>query len=209
MKTNVKLYVEGGGDSDSLKSDCRRAFRIFLENAGFKGKSPRIVACGPRQAAYKSYCIAVKRNEEAMLLVDSESPVQIPSGDLSEWVPWDHLKARDYWEKPDGANDIDCHLMVQVMETWFLADISALNGYYGNGFSKNVLPKCPIEEVSKDDVANALKAATKKTKKKSYLKGRDSFEIMTNIDPAIVMSSSPWANRFVRLLHIRMSKQMG
>ena len=46
----VRLYVEGGGDSKKLRVQCRRGFRKFVEKAGLKGRMPRIVACGGRQA---------------------------------------------------------------------------------------------------------------------------------------------------------------
>jgi len=35
-----------------------------------------VVACGSRQMAYEDYCVAVRNGQPAMLLVDSEAPVQ-------------------------------------------------------------------------------------------------------------------------------------
>lgn len=35
----VKIYVEGGGDSSSLKSECREAFSKLIQNAGFEDSS--------------------------------------------------------------------------------------------------------------------------------------------------------------------------
>ena len=65
----VKLYVEGGGDSKVLQSECRRGFREFLEKAGLSGKMPSISACGGRRSAYEDYCTAIKNGEAAVLLV--------------------------------------------------------------------------------------------------------------------------------------------
>ena len=42
----VKLFVEGGGDSHALRTECRAAFSSFLQKAGFSGHMPRIVASG-------------------------------------------------------------------------------------------------------------------------------------------------------------------
>ena len=195
MKT-LTIYVEGGGDAAMLKTKCRRAFRLFLEKSGFTGKMPRIVACGSRNAAFDSFCIAKRQGSNALLLIDSEAPVQ------SVFVnPWEHLKKRDDWDRPQNASDDDCHLMVQVMETWFFADISAVERYFGKGFNANVLPKrANIEEIPKPEIESALNDAAKNTKKKDYSKGRDSFEILGNIDPAKVTQQLPWANRFVMTL---------
>ena len=204
MKTNITIYVEGGGDTAALKGQCRRAFSSFLEKAGFAGKMPKIVARGSRNAAYESYCIAIKQGNEALLLIDSEAPVQNISGDPSQWNPWEHLKTRDAWQRPDGASNIDCHLMVQVMETWFFADSTALERYFGNGFNIKSIPnRTDIEEIPKADVESALDASTKMTKKRGYAKGRDSFDILASIDPAKVAQKSLWANRFIASLSNR------
>jgi hypothetical protein len=209
----VKLYVEGGGDAKSLQIECRRGFREFLEKAGLKGKMPRITACGGRRQAYDDYCLALKSGESAVLLVDSEAPVapehQQPEGQPAQWRPWQHLKARagDDWDKPAGAQDADCHLMVQVMESWFLADRDALKAFFGQGFHENALPAAnrPIEGVAKDDVYSALKQATQNCKTKAeYGKGEHSFKLLARIDPAKAMDASPWARRFVDELKKKM-----
>ena len=109
MKTNITIYVEGGGDTAALKAQCRKAFRLFLEKAGFIGKMPTIVARDSRNAAYESYCIALKQGNNAMLLIDSESHVKhvnnVAEGP-STWNPWEHLKRRDSWQKQQRKRDI-------------------------------------------------------------------------------------------------------
>lgn len=55
-----KLYVEGGGDSKTLKTACRKGFRSFLGKAGLTGRLPRIVAGGSRRNAYESFKILEK-----------------------------------------------------------------------------------------------------------------------------------------------------
>lgn len=64
MKT-VKLFVEGGGDSNSLRTECRAAFSAFLQKAGLSGYMPRIVASGSRRAAFDDYCTSISNGEEA------------------------------------------------------------------------------------------------------------------------------------------------
>lgn len=52
----MKLYVEGGGDTNLLRTACRQGFSEFLKKAGLAGRMPRVVACGGRQDAYDAFC---------------------------------------------------------------------------------------------------------------------------------------------------------
>lgn len=194
----VKLYVEGGGDYHSLRSRCRQGFRGFLEKAGFKGKMPRIVACGGRGAAYNRFKTCIESGEICLLLIDSEDMVSVAS-------PWSHLANRsgDGFVKPNNANDDHCHLMVVCMESWFLADKVALSRFFGQGFTENSLPKNPnIEEIPKEQIFSSLQQATLNCKTKApYGKGKHSFDILLKISPAFVSNASPWAKRFLEKLN--------
>ena len=208
----VKLYVEGGGDSSTLKTACRAGFSEFLRKAGLQGSMPRIVACGGRQDAYDSFCTAISSGEEALLLVDSEAPVLIQcqqGDDHKSWDPWQHLKNRpgDNWDIPGGAKNEDCHLMVQCMEAWFLADRASLKSFFGQGFNENALPheKNKLESIAKIAIYKALSSATQNCKTKApYGKGEHSFKLLALISPTMVCSASPWAERFVTLLKEKM-----
>lgn len=193
----LKLYVEGGGDSDALRSRCREGFRGFLEKAGFSGRMPRIVACGGRRAAYDRFKTACESNETAMLLLDSEGLVTVSS-------PWQHLAQRtgDGFRPPQGATDDHCHLMVVCMESWFLADQDALSRFFGQGFNANALPKnTAIETIAKDDVYSGLHKASANCKTKApYGKGDHSFKILLLLRPDKIAGASPWAKRFLDTL---------
>jgi hypothetical protein len=198
MPSERKLFVEGGGDNQALRIECRQAFRRFLERAGFGTRMPRIVACGARKNAYDQFCAAFSELDAAILLVDSEGPVTAPSA-------WDHVKQRagDRWDKPSRASDDNLHFMVQCMETWFLADRPAMQSFFGNGYKEASLPAAtrPIEEVPKDDLFVALKAATKDTKTKGYYaKGPHSFKLLAEVNPKLVRDASPSADRFLTTL---------
>jgi len=194
----VKVYVEGGGDTDSLRSKCREGFRGFLEKAGFEGRMPRIVACGGRISAYEHFKTACEAEQPALLLVDSEEIVTIAS-------PWMHLKQRkgDEFVKPANATDDHCHLMVVCMESWFLADKEKLTAFFNPDFSAKALPQNQnIESISKKDVFDGLKKATAHCKtKKPYDKGDHSFDILAIISPEKVANASPWAKRFLEKLN--------
>ena len=189
----LHLYVEGGGNSKALHARCREGFRKFLEQAGLRGHMPRIVACGGRGNAFDDYKTALGQGRPAMLLVDSEAPVEAATS-------WEHLAIRDKWLKPIGTNDANCHLMVQVMESWFLADRASLQAFFGQGFRVAALPpeNQPIETISKEEVYRSLAAASKDCRTKArYGKGEHSFDLLGRIDPVKVTAVSPWALRFV------------
>lgn len=212
----MKLFVEGGGDAKTLRTACREGFTEFLKKAGLLGYMPRVVPCGSRKNAYDDYCIALRNGEAAMLLVDSEDSVApallvVNKDDSVKTAqPWVHLQNRtgDKWMKPINANDVHCHLMVQCMEAWFLADRQMLQTFFGQGFNVNALPSTgnPIEEVAKSKIYQSLDDATKNCKTKApYGKGEHSFKLLALIDPSKVTTSSRWAKRFVD----EMKQQMG
>jgi hypothetical protein len=184
---SYEIYVEGGGDQDRLLRKCRAAFSRLFEKAGLAGKMPKVRACGSRRSAcdWKS-C--------PLLLVDSESPVK-PSA-----TAWQHLErdSGDGWKRPNGATDDQAHLMVQVMESWFLADRAALKKYFGVEFNEKSLPGRAeeIESIPKADVFKGLKDATAHCEtKRQYAKGPHSFDILKSLDPQKIIAASPNAKR--------------
>ena len=166
---SLKLIVEGGGDrkSKSLNRECRRAFAEFLGKAGLAGRLPSIEAAGGRQQAYDAFKTAHARGSRtAVLLVDAEAPVTAPD-------PWTQLQTRDGWTRPTGTTNDQCHLMVQVMESWFLADHQQLQAFYGQRFRPRALPGNPnIEAIPKQDVLNGLQRATQDTRRRPLQQGR-------------------------------------
>lgn len=192
---NMKLYVEGGGGSKTLKTACRKGFRRFLEKAGLTGRLPRIVAAGSRQNAYESFKTAHGHGcGTVLLLVDAEEPVTADGA-------WQHLQAREGWNRPDGATDEQCHLMVELMESWFLADREAIAAFYGQGYQSNALPpRQDVEQIPKRDVLDGLVQATRNSTKGRYDKGAHGFRILENLDPAKVREAAPHADRFISTL---------
>ncbi|MBP8060074.1 MAG: DUF4276 family protein [Chloroflexi bacterium] len=196
---SVKIYVEGGvGDSEALRTACRRGFSQFLEKAGLAGKMPRVVPCGSRHEAYHSFCTALRQNKKdelPLLLVDSEVEVAPHHG------PWPHLHHHDQWQKPAQATEDQAHLMVQCMETWLVADVETLVAYFKQGFNRNPLPRNQdLESVAKADILKALANATRPLKKNAYDKGQHSFALLALIDPDQVRQHCSHADRFIAFL---------
>ena len=198
----VKVYVEGGGETRHQRRNLRKAFAQFVEKAGLRGNMPRVIACGPRAAAFDDFKDGHREpGSIAILLVDSEGPVTADT-------PWQHLQDRDGWDRPPHTDTDQCHLMVQVMESWFVADREALADFYGSGFRSSAIPQWPeIEEVPKMDVLSRLRQATSSTRNGSYRKGRHGFEMLGQLDPNRVMKASPHATRFVNSLQKFASSQ--
>jgi hypothetical protein len=191
----VKIYVEGGGDTDRLRSMLRQGMREFLKQLKLK-RMPAIVTGGHADDTWKRFCKALEDDVDiAILLLDSEETVCHPS-------PWEHLQNRkeNKCNKPAKATDKQCHLMVQCMESWFLADIDQLKTFYGKNFKTDALTSVGIENVNKKKILDDLKKATKDTQKKAYNKGDHSFEILGKIDPEKVKQAGPWAERFFETL---------
>lgn len=97
--------------------------------------------------------------------------------------------------------------MVQVMESWLIADRATLQRFFNPGFNANALPAATksVEDVAKTAVYGVLQNATRACKTKAtYGKGEHSFKLLAKIDPDIVMAASPWAKRFVEELKKKM-----
>lgn len=195
----LRIYVEGGGDHNkALTTECRKGFSEFLSKAGFRGRMPKVIACGGRLEAFKRFRTAQEGSptDSPLLLVDSESP-------LSHQSSWTHVQLRpgDLWQRPSNATDDQLHLMVQTMEAWFHCDVDALVGFFGKGFRPNALSsRTEIEEIPKSELLDGLKKATKDCKKGEYSKGGHSFQILAKVDPVKVRSSSPNAERLLTCL---------
>lgn len=195
---NVRIYVEGGGDNKALKTNCRKGFSQFFERAGLQGRMPKVTACGSRDDAYSSFKTAAANagdDDFPVLLVDSEEEV-------TEDQPWKHLAARDNWQRPELAEDDQAHLMVQCMESWFLADRQCLAKFFGDGFTEKPLPgNRNIEEIAKARVFDALKMSTRGSKTKGeYGKGKHSFKILGGLDPEKVRAVSKHADNLLTTL---------
>ena len=189
--TGIAIYMEGGGDS----RDGRAALRVGMDAllkplkdlAQRERMRWRLVACGGRDAAFRAFRNANHDDTIAALLVDSEGPVST--------TPVAHLAGRDGWQLLSVDGDA-IHLMVQVMETWIVADAAALRRYYGRGFEPRRLPRSPVlEEVAKADLARALDRATAATSKGSYRKIRHASELLARIDPEVVKQRCPHFDR--------------
>ena len=190
------LYIEGGGTGRSLLARFRQGWCTFFAAAGLAGKV-KIVRGGGRDETFRRFATAIageRPGTVALLLVDSEGPVAAATA-------WQHLHGQNpRWHRPKGAGDDRMFLMVQAMESWFLADPEALRRYFGDDFDEDALAIRPaLEEVPKEEVFEALAHATAPCRTR-YAKGRISFALLAEIGPARVEAACPHAAQLLNRL---------
>ena len=202
MVTEIRLYVEGGR---LRRGEFRASFGVFLQSVRNEARHRNIrwsiITCGSRNDTYETFRAALTAHVDAfnVLLVDSEAHV-------SHQDPWDHLKAVDGWERIPDVSDQQCHLMVQAMEAWFLADREKLREYFGQGFRIASLPRREnVEDVPKNQLESSLSKAAQKTKKKTYNKMRDAPRILKRIRLDVVRKNASWCDRLVTSLLLQLS----
>ena len=194
------LYIEGG-ESKEDQIRCREGFRKIFEKAGLSGRLPRLSARGGRQSAFddfKSAHAGRKESDYMAMLVDSEDPVK----DLEK--TWDHLKSRDRWDKPAGAEDEQVLFMTTCMETWIVADRAALREHYGRKLQENALPAVQdLENRNRTEVHDKLVHASRDCTN-AYSKGKRSFEVLAKLDPAVLKQHLQSFVRVDRILKERL-----
>ena len=176
----VAIYMEGGGRGPATRAALRRGMDALLgplkQAARDKSMGWKLVCCGARDEAFRSFRNAARNGQAAivLLLVDAEGPVTTG--------PCEHLQARDKWDMT-GVDARSVHLMVQMMEAWIVADADALSRYYGQSFNAGALPRAAdLESVTKRDVERSLRRATERTGKGRYRKIAHASDLLQRID---------------------------
>ena len=191
------IYLEGGGGK-GLDSRCREAFNKLLKKCGYEGRMPKLTASGGRNSAYGDFTTAHKNasgQDYIAMLVDSEDPVK----DIN--TPWTHLLNREGWDTPPGAKDNQVLLMATCMETWIVADRSALSSHHGQCLQESALPTVNgLESRDRHAVQDSLFRATKNCPG-PYGKGKKSYELLGEIDPAAIEPLLPSFERARAILN--------
>ena len=202
---SARIYLEGGGNRPEGRARCREAFRKLLERCGLSGRMPRLVASGSRNTAFDNFKTSHSNTsgpEFVALLIDSEDRVS----DIEE--TWEHLRQRDGWQRPPGAQDDQVLLMTTCMETWIVADQTTLREHFSQGLRPNALPSATnLESRRTGDVQSSLENATRGCAA-PYTKGPRSYEVVGKLNPDTLESSLPSfrrARRARRILDNRLS----
>ncbi|MDW8327563.1 MAG: IS1595 family transposase [Anaerolineales bacterium] len=105
----------------------------------------------------------------------------------------------DGWERPAAAVDDQAQFMVTCMETWMMADRTALQGFFGSALNEGaLLPLNDLERRQRDEVQEALERATGQ----QYRKGKRSFRILASLNPATLRQHlSYFSQQLIETLH--------
>ncbi|MEB3336792.1 MAG: DUF4276 family protein [Leptolyngbyaceae bacterium] len=189
--SEIRVYVEGSGDGKDSKATFRQGMNDFLRDLVHLARSQKIgwtlVACGSRDRAFRDFGNALSSHPNALnvLLVDAEAPITATSC-------LEHLHNCDGWEMA-GIEESQCHLMVEVMENWLLADVDTLEKFYGKDFNRSAIPRTQnVEEISKSTVESALKNATRRTQKGEYHKINHGPKLLGMISVSLVKTRAPY-----------------
>ena len=200
MVTEIRIYVEGGGDGKETRAKVRQGLSEFLKDIVALAREKRInwniIACGSRNSTFDNFQTALRTHPEDfnVLLVDADGPVNTNTN------PRQHLQNRDGWNL-SAIDDERCQLMVQTTEAWIIGDIDALRTFYGQGFNSNSISNNPdVEKIDKDMLYSSLKSATRMTQKGEYHKIRHGPDILKLVDVSRVRSAAAHCNRLFETL---------
>jgi hypothetical protein len=201
--SGIRIYLEGGGQENASKRLIRNGFDAFLgplrDLARAKQMQWAIIPCGPRNVAFENFEHALRDHPDAfnVLLIDSEEQVS-SSG-------WEHLRQRDRWQTAHLPEE-NCHLMVQTIEAWLIADPDALADYYGQRFRRNALPKRDdVEAIPKDQLYKSLERATSDTQKGPYHKIRHCADLLSLLSRERVRQRARHCDLLFRTLEARIA----
>lgn len=177
--TEIRIYFEG---SPKLRAGFHSFYSELRDKANSMRRSISFVAGNGRDDAIHDFGLAIESHPTAwnILLIDSEECFRDAlAKDLCRTNHIGQAHARSvFW-------------MVQIMESWFLADPIALSKYYGIGFNaKHAGKHKDIETISKADVLAKLKRATRTTAKGEYHKTAHAPDLLAKIDPDRVRGAS-------------------
>ncbi|GMB89973.1 DUF4276 family protein [Helicobacter ailurogastricus] len=196
----MEVYIEGGGRKNkSLDIGLRRAFKgIFEKILGEEvGKKIKPIASGGRGDAmndYRKHC--EKTSGIAFLLVDSEN-----SEKSAELEPFEQRKEFLKEIFPNEISDLReeklkrIFFMVVNTESWLLTDKPRLQDFFGQGFKVDKLPQnLNYEKISKKDIEEGFKTATKDCKKK--LTKAQVFDLLEKINTESLLKHGEEIKRF-------------
>lgn len=201
MVKEIRVYIEGDTtqkgkfNTISLREGFNYFFRELIEKAKAKNITLRLILCGSKYETFKDFLNAAKVYEDSfvLFLIDSDAPIdedETPKSFLQKQNPLWHLQ---------DAEENQCHLMIQVMESWFFADKDKLAEFYGQNFNRGALARNRnIERIPKADVESGLANATRNTQKGEYHKTRHGAKILELINPQKVRAAAPHCEKLFK-----------
>lgn len=206
--TEIRLYIEGGGNTASEKNDLKIGFRKFFDTLIQSARQQKlkweIIMCGSNLKTIEAVRLAANSHPTALniLLIDSDGEV---SKDQTNKAYLRNKFEQEGDKKTSQAildlNEEQCYLMVQEMEAWFLADRQVVEHYFRGNFYGNKVPaNSKVEDIDKANLVPSLENATRRDPKKQYNKIRDAKYLLEQIDPAKVRKAAPHCDELFKAL---------
>lgn len=198
MVREIRIYIEGDTkqkgkfNTISLREGFNHFFGELIGKAKDKNIVFRLIMCGSKYETFKDFLNASKSYEDSfvLFLLDSDDFV-----DENETAKSFLQKQNSNWHL-QAVEENQCHLMAQLMESWFLADKEKLAEFYGQNFNRTALGRNKnVEKVSKADVENNLARATEHTQKGEYHKTRHGAKLLELINPQKVRKAAPHCDK--------------
>lgn len=198
MVKEIRIYIEGdtsqkGKNTDiTLRQGFNYFFRELIDEAKNKSITLRPITYGSKFETFKKFLDGKREYQDSfvLFLLDSDAPIEendTPKSFLQKQNPTWHLQE---------AEENQCHLMVQLMESWFFADKDRLAEYYGQRFNRDSLARnTNVEKIPKATVESSLANATRNTQKGEYHKTRHGAKLLEIINPQKVREAAPHCER--------------
>jgi hypothetical protein len=195
--SEIRIYVEGGGDSRETKAIFRQGynqfFRQIIEIVRNKRIHWNLIVSGSRENCFDDYKNALHSHPDAfnIMLIDAECEVTTNV--------MQHLKEQDRWELTGTEGHYQ--LMAQMMEAWLVADKTTLADYYGQGFRANAIPNTyDVEQIAKATLTFSLENASRNTQKGGYAKIKHGADLLALVNVQLVRTRAKHCDRLFRLL---------
>lgn len=187
MVEGIRIYIEGDRKSKTSNISLREGFSTFFKDLREKARENKIkfdvILGGNSAETFKDFLLGVKSHPNSFVAFLIDSDEEVSEEDSPKSFLQKQTKSKNWNLK--NVDDNQCHLMVQIMESWFLADVEALKSFYGQKFnSKSVSKNKDIEKIPKSSVEISLDTATKETQKGIYCENKlkHSAELLSKID---------------------------
>jgi len=192
MVNELRIYFEG---DSKLRSGFNEFFSTIRDAARDTRCPFHLIAAGGTPIEDFNDALSTHRDAWNVLVLDSDRAADCSLEELCRAKAIDpRYRDRIFW-------------MVQIMESWFLADVDCLKQYYGSDFNKTAVAGNPrVEDVPKRDVLDRLKGATKATKPGEYHKTKHAPQILATLNPTIVRTAAPNCERLFRILDAKLSE---
>jgi hypothetical protein len=185
--TELRIYFEG---DSRLRPGFHRFLKEIVEATRGRCLFRLIDAKG---TPVQDYYNGIKANPDAwnVLLLDSDGPADRNHEELCRG------------KKIEPSRSGSVFWMVQIMESWFLADVAKLRVHFGNRFREGAAIGNPkVEEIPKADVLSRLNAASGG----DYHKVNDGRKLLEMVDPLKVRKAAPNCERMFALILGKLSE---